>query len=141
MSHTEAPETPPTQAVSIEPAPSSRPQKILAMVSRALSSHSHIIFLGCLGVYLVPLTVLGVNATAKAELIGGNYTNVTPDLLACVAAGLTVRLARRDRKRAAEFQELFHELHGGRKQQGIERAIAAAERAEIAAANSSRRSD
>lgn len=96
---TEAPKTPPTQAVSV---------------------------------LLSPL--LGLNVNAKAQLIGSNYTNVTCDLGACVAAGMTVHLAPRDHRRAGEHPELFHGLHGRHEQQGIEWA-------EVVAANASRRSD
>ena len=72
-----------TQPVNAQLAPQSRLDKILAVVPRALSNHAHIIFLGVLGIYLVLLPLFGVNVSAKAELIGGNYTNVTSDLGAC----------------------------------------------------------
>jgi hypothetical protein len=96
--------------------------------------------LGALGVFLVLLPLLGVNVSAKAELIGGNYTNVTSDLGACIAAGMTVHLVKRDRRRARELQDLFRALHGRHDnlQAGIDAAIAAAERAEAAAERVSR---
>jgi phosphopantothenate synthetase len=106
--------------------------RVLAFVPQALSSHAHIIFLACLGVFLVVLPLVGVNISARAELIGGNYTNVTSDLGACIAAGLTVHLVRRDRRRTTEIDELLrrgHEVLGAQ----IERAVAAALRAEKAA--------
>ncbi len=98
--------------------------------------HPHLIlFLGALGIFLVVLPLIGVNVSARAELIGGNYTNVTSDLGACIAAGLTVHLVKRDRRRARELQELIDRLHGhhAELQQGMARAVAAAERAEAAA--------
>ncbi len=100
-----------SQAVASQLAPTTRFDRALALVPRALSSHAHIIFLGALGVYLVLLPLVGVSVSAKTELIGGNYTNVTSDLGACIAAGLTVHLVAprgpgagdraRDRRRGA----------------------------------------
>ncbi len=128
-----------TQAVAAQVAPQTRLDKILGFVPRGLSSHVHIIFLGALGIYLVLLPLLGVNVSAKAELIGGNYTNVTSDLGACIAAGLTVHLVKRDRRRALELKHLFHRVHQRHDdlQAAIERAVAAAERAELASKRSS----
>ena len=100
-----------SQAVDAQLNPQSRLDKILAVVPRALSSHAHIIFLGVLGVYLVLLPLVGVNVSSKSELIGGNYTNVTSDLGACIAAGLTVHLVKRDRRRSREFAEFARRLH------------------------------
>jgi hypothetical protein len=126
------PEATATQAVAAQTAPQNRLDKILAFVPRALSSHAHIIFLACLGVFLVLLPLFGVNVSARAELIGGNYTNVTSDLGACIAAGLTVHLVRRDRRRAVEVDELLRNGHEALTRE-IQRAVAAAERAEAAA--------
>lgn len=100
-----------TQAVTAQVGPKTRLDKILAQVPRALSSHVHIIFLACLGVFLVLLPLVGVTVSAKAELIGGNYTNVTSDLGACIAAGLTVHLVKRDRKRTQQLDDMFKRLH------------------------------
>jgi hypothetical protein len=33
-----------------------------------------------LGIYLIVLPLAGVNVSAKSELIGGNFTNVTSDI-------------------------------------------------------------
>ncbi|MBV9817700.1 MAG: hypothetical protein JOZ07_05050 [Solirubrobacterales bacterium] len=129
---TPGPDNSPSQAVSAQVSPQNRLDRILGVVPRALSSHAHIIFLGALGVYLVILPLLGVNVSAKSELIGGNYTNVTSDLGACIAAGLTVHLVVRDRRRSQELHELFakvHERHDELEQE-IRRARAAAERTE-----------
>ena len=40
-----------------------------------------------LGIYLIVLPILGLHVSANSELIGGNYTNVTSDIGACIAAG------------------------------------------------------
>jgi hypothetical protein len=129
-----------SQGAAAQVAPQTRLDKILAFVPRALSSHAHIIFLGGLGVYLVLLPLLGVNVSSKSELIGGNYTNVTSDLGACIAAGLTVHLAKRDRRRQQELRDLFGLLH--RRHDDLESAVAdaaaAARRAEEAARKVSR---
>jgi hypothetical protein len=84
---------------AVTPAPASRLDKALAFIPRALSSHAHVLALGALGLYLVILPLLSVNVSAKAELIGGNYCNVTSDIGACIAAGGTVTLLRHSRKR------------------------------------------
>jgi len=128
------------QGVSAQVAPQTRLDKILAFVPRALSSHAHIIFLGMLGTYLVLLPLFGVAVSAKSELIGGNYTNVTSDLGACIAAGLTVHLVKRDRRGAARMEELVQTLHARHDEleKGMARAAAAAERAESAAGGSAR---
>lgn len=74
-----------------------------------------------LGVYLVVLPLIGVAVSAKAELIGGNYTNVTSDVGACIAAGGTLHLIRQSRRRSRLDQErltltkdmhrLLHHVH------------------------------
>lgn len=73
--------------------------RALAAVPRALSSRAHIVWLAGLGVYLIVLPLLGVPVPAAAELIGGNYTNVTSDIGACIAAGGTVTLLGHSRRR------------------------------------------
>lgn len=69
-------------------------ERRLALVPRFLSSHPHIVFLICLGFYLIVLPLFGFKVSTSAELIGGNYTNVTSDIGACVAAGMAVRISR-----------------------------------------------
>ncbi len=124
-----------SQAVMAQTEPQTRLDQILAVVPRALSSHAHIIFLGLLGAFLVLLPLVGVDVSAKAELIGGNYTNVTSDLGACIAAGMTVHLVRRERSRARRLEQMFERLHARHDdlQAVVQRAAAAAERAEAAA--------
>jgi hypothetical protein len=77
----------------------SRFEKALGRIPQFLASHLHIIWLLALGTYLIVLPLCGVNVSAKAELIGGNYTNVTSDIGACIAAGGTLHLVRQGRRR------------------------------------------
>lgn len=130
-------EASPGQAATAHTAPQTKLDRVLAYVPQALSSHVHIIFLACLGIFLVVLPLVGVTVSARAELIGGNYTNVTSDLGACIAAGLTVHLVRRDKRRSNEFEELLRRGHEALGVQ-IERAVTAAQRAEAASRTHSR---
>ncbi|HLI31719.1 MAG TPA: hypothetical protein VKU89_03110 [Solirubrobacteraceae bacterium] len=111
------------QAATAQLAPTTRIDRILALVPRALSSHLHIIFLAGLGVFLVLLPLVGVGVSAKAELIGGNYTNVTSDLGACIAAGLTVHLVRREHRRSEELHRMLERMHAHH--QEVARSLAA----------------
>lgn len=79
--------------------PESRLDKALSYIPRALSSRVHVLWLLALGAYLIVLPLAGVHVPQSAELIGGNYTNVTSDIGACIAAGGTLHLVRQDRKR------------------------------------------
>jgi hypothetical protein len=126
---------PMSQAVDAQLDPQSTFEKVLGLVPRALSSHVHIVLLTLLGVYLVVLPLCGVNVSARAELIGGNYTNVTSDLGACIAAGMTVHLVKRDRTRSKEMAGRLHALHLRHEalHQLVETAVVAAQRAEAAA--------
>lgn len=73
--------------------------KLLEVVPRALSSKFHIGFLTGLGVYLIALPLTKIyTPSSQMMLIGGNYTNVTSDLGACIAAGLTVHVVRQNKK-------------------------------------------
>jgi hypothetical protein len=94
--------------------PRSRVDKILQWVPRILSSKPHVLVLICLGVYLIVLPLLGVTVSSNAELIGGNYTNVTSDIGACIAAGGTLHLVAQSRKRRKIEEErlrLAQETH------------------------------
>lgn len=103
--------------------PASRFDRILQWVPRILASKPHIVWLVALGIYLILLPLLGVAVSAKAELIGGNYTNVTSDIGACIAAGGTIHLVRQGRRRQKidderltllkEVHALLHHLHPG----------------------------
>lgn len=77
----------------------SRLEKVLGYVPRVLASHVHVIMLMLLGIYLIVLPLAGVNVSAKSELIGGNYTNVSGDISACIAAGGTLTMLRHARRR------------------------------------------
>ena len=102
--------------------PKSRADKILQWVPRLLSSKPHVLLLMGLGVYLIVLPILGVRVSSNAELIGGNYTNVTSDIGACIAAGGTLHLVAQGRKRrkveeerlrlARETHRLLHYVYG-----------------------------
>ena len=80
-------------------APQSRVDRILQWVPRVLASKPHVLLLIGLGIYLIVLPLVGLTVTAKAELIGGNYTNVTSDIGACIAAGGTLHLVSQNRRR------------------------------------------
>ncbi len=104
--------------------PETRLDRILGWVPRVLASRPHVLLLMGLGVYLIvlPLTHL-FTPSASSELIGGNYTNVTSDIGACIAAGGTLHLVRREKKRSAlederlrlarETHALLHRVHAG----------------------------
>jgi hypothetical protein len=103
-------------------APASRLDRVLKWVPRILASKPHVIALLGLGVYLILLPLFGVMVSAQAELIGGNYTNVTSDIAASIAAGGTLHLVNQGRKRrnmdderlrlARETHELLHQVYG-----------------------------
>ncbi len=97
-----------------ENVPQSRLARVLGYVPRALASKPHIIFLALLGIYLVLLPLFQVHVSSFAELVGGNYTNVTSDLGACIAAGGTLHLVRshkQHRNELAALRDLVTELH------------------------------
>jgi hypothetical protein len=94
--------------------PKSRIDRVLAWVPRVLSSKPHVLVLLGLGVYLIVLPLVGVKVSSNAELIGGNYTNVTSDIGACIAAGGTLHLVAQSRKRRRIEEErlrLAQETH------------------------------
>jgi hypothetical protein len=101
--------------------PRSRFDRVLEWVPRILSSKPHVVALMVLGVYLIVLPLLGVMVSAKAELIGGNYTNVTSDIAASIAAGGTLHLVNQSRRRrkidderlrlARETHELLYQVY------------------------------
>jgi hypothetical protein len=102
--------------------PASRVDRVLQWVPRLLSSKPHVVLLIGLGVYLIVLPILGVSVSADTELIGGNYTNVTSDIGACIAAGGTLHLVAQGRRRrqveeerlrlAKETHRLLHYVYG-----------------------------
>lgn len=81
---------------------------LLSLVPRILASRINIVLLLALGIYLVALPLTGLyTPNAQQMLVGGNFTNVTSDLGACIAAGGTITVLRRQhrRHRAAEAHE------------------------------------
>ena len=96
--------------------------RFLKWLPRLLSSKPHVLALMGLGVYLILLPLFGVTVSAQAELIGGNYTNVTSDIAASIAAGGTLHLVQQGRRRnkvdderlrlARETHELLHLVYG-----------------------------
>lgn len=97
------------------PAPVGRLDRILNAIPVALSSKPHIAWLLVLLLWIVVLAVPFPSiASARVELILGNYTNVTSALGACIAAGGTVTLlhhARRQSRLAEERHRLTAEMH------------------------------
>jgi hypothetical protein len=87
----------------------SRFERALGSIPAFLSSHVHVIWLLGLGAYLIVLPLCGVYVSPKAELIGGNYTNVTSDIGACIAAGGTLHLVKQQRKRS-RVAEATHKI-------------------------------
>ncbi|MFD9823210.1 hypothetical protein [Streptomyces violascens] len=107
--------TAPVESLTDIAHPEGRFDRTLALLPRALASKTHVIFLIALGIYLIvlPLTHI-LTPSATAELIGGNYTNVTSDVGACIAAGGTLHLVRANRRRSrmeAERLRLARETH------------------------------
>jgi hypothetical protein len=96
----------PVAGMAVNP---TRIERALGAVPRFLASHLHVIWLLGLGVYLIVLPLLGVNVSSKAELIGGNYTNVTSGIGACIAAGGTVHLVKQQRRRN-QVAEATHQI-------------------------------
>jgi hypothetical protein len=95
--------------------PQSRLARLLNYIPRMLSSKPHIIFLLGLLVYLVflPLSHL-YTPSAQAMLIGGNWTNVTGDIGACIAAGGTLVLLKHSKRRnrlAEASHQILCDLH------------------------------
>ncbi|WP_406503058.1 hypothetical protein [Streptomyces sp. NBC_00212] len=95
--------------------PEGRFDRALALLPRALASKAHVVFLIVLGVYLIVLPLAHIlTPSATAELIGGNYTNVTSDVGACIAVGGTLHLVRANRRRSRMEEErlrLARETH------------------------------
>ncbi|MFI6684780.1 hypothetical protein [Streptomyces sp. NPDC050485] len=105
--------------------PEGRFDRALALLPRALASKTHVVFLIALGIYLIVLPLAHIlTPSATTELIGGNYTNVTSDVGACIAAGGTLHLVRANRRRsrmeeerlrlARETHRLLHHVYADR---------------------------
>lgn len=112
-----------TDADDVDPSLASpaRLQAHLQAIPRALASTPHVFLLMALGLYLVVLPLVGVSVSAKAEMIGGNYTNVASALGASIAASGTLHLIRHARRSqrvdderlclTREIHELLHRVH------------------------------
>jgi len=80
--------------------------------ARLMSSKLHVVFLSGLGVFLVVLPLVGIYHPSQfAELIGGNYTNVTSDIAACIAAGGTVHMVRKQREHHSMLERIHRKVH------------------------------
>lgn len=81
-------------------------------IPRLLASRIHIVFLLGLLVGLVILPALGIyEPSASTMLIGGNWTNVTSALGACIASASGVS-AVRNQRRLHNMLSRLHEHHG-----------------------------
>jgi hypothetical protein len=109
--------TQPAPAATPDPPgePKGRLDRILGDIPRILASKAHIAWLFVLLLWIVILAIFIPSiAPARVELILGNYTNVTSDIGACIAAGGTVQLLRDSHKRnrlVAETHRLLHVVH------------------------------
>lgn len=88
-------------------------------LAQLLSGKWHVGALAILGIYLVVLPLLGVQVPAKAELIGGNYTNVISAIAAGLASGIGVSVAKSHKSMRQEIGELRALLHP-KTQSGVE---------------------
>jgi hypothetical protein len=88
---------------------------VLDAIPRVLASKAHIAWLFILFVWIVLLAAVAPHlVSARTELILGNYTNVTSDLGACIAAGGTVTAVhhlRRQSKLSEARLKLEQERH------------------------------
>lgn len=98
--------------------PPSRLDRALDAIPRLLAHKAHIAFLGLLGIWLIAIPLLpgteAIRPTATAELIGGNWTNVSSAIGACIAAGagLAVHRHQKARRRAEDaLHRLVADLH------------------------------
>lgn len=104
--------TEPTPGESHLVDPSSRLDRILARIPGLLASKAHQLFLVALGVWLVMFPLVpGLKRFAPSAqwmLIGGNWTNVSSALGACIAAGAGLAI-HREVKQRRHLEELRHE--------------------------------
>lgn len=85
--------------------------RVLSYVPRILASKVHIGWLFFLLLWIVFAAAIfpGI-ASARVELILGNYTNVTSDIGACIAAGGTVHLVHKSRQRDEHIRTLHEKI-------------------------------
>ncbi|KOU38042.1 hypothetical protein [Streptomyces sp. WM6378] len=68
---------------------------------RVLAGKAHGVFLTALGICLIVLPLAHIlTPSGTVELIGGNCTNVTSGVGACIAAGGTLHPVRANRRRS-----------------------------------------
>jgi cell division protein FtsB len=95
-------------------------KKFLEFIPRALSSTVSIFIFIFLFVYLILFGLIGLVATsiapsAEAQLILGNYTNVTSALGAAIAAGASTAVhasVKKLHRRHDRLEASINELHG-----------------------------
>jgi hypothetical protein len=92
--------------------------RVLDRVPRALASNTHIVFLIVLGLWLIIVPLIPgtekIRPSEFAELIGGNWTNVSSALGACIAAGASLKahsVAKQHRNIAERTHEMISEIH------------------------------
>ena len=98
----------------------------LTFIPRLLASITSRYIFVALFIYLVALPVLNLyTPTANAMLIGGNYTNVTGALGACIASaiGLDIRQSQQRRHAAQRLHEWAVRTHLGIPHTGHEPAV------------------
>lgn len=82
----------------------------LGKFTELLASKLHISALTLLGIYIIVLPLAGIHVPIKWELVGGNYTNVTSDIAACIAASLTVKVHSQHKSLHAKIASLENAL-------------------------------
>lgn len=85
-------------------------------IAQMLASRWHVGALAILGIYLVVLPLLGITVSPKAELIGGNYTNV----ISAIGAGLASYASVAVHKSHKSLRDEMHALLGEKAKEGVE---------------------
>lgn len=84
-------------------------KKLLDSVPRVLSSKYHIVMLIGFFLWLIPLGLAFPSiAPDRIQLIVGNYTNVTSDIGACIAAGGTIAVHAKQKHHEKLLERLIH---------------------------------
>jgi hypothetical protein len=89
--------------------------RILDSVPAALAHRAHILFLVSLGLWLIVVPLVPgtevVRPSEFAELIGGNWTNVSSALGACIAAGASLKAHSVVREHKASLDDLHDKIN------------------------------
>jgi hypothetical protein len=95
--------------------------RILDRVPNALAHRIHILFLVALGIWLIVIPLIPgtevIRPSEFAELIGGNWTNVSSALGACIAAGASLKahsVVKEHKELAQRTHTLISELHSNK---------------------------